>query len=271
MKRSTDRRIEVMYSGKYAEAHPPRPVKLEIPGFAGQPDERAMTGEMSKSAQPWNCQSFTDVINRSIEICWPIQQEVLIFNNGSGGITTRGNFELYTKSPGTISSFAKNHYGINTSLQLQMTPGRGGLILPHPRWFADPFNSHLPAIVPGIIEFDWWPRCFFVVATVPQIYPGIPAKDCFARLIPGEPFCQVIPIDIRSVPSLRRADYQESTELNRRDRICDKGYKQLSTVNWTSATGKDFGDIYKILSKEFAENGKIDWKAAAIKAGLEKL
>ena len=44
-----------------------------------------------------------------------------------------------------------------------------------------------PALIPGVLQMDWWPHIFFVVSQIPK--PG--EKQVWAA---GQPFAQVVPI-----------------------------------------------------------------------------
>jgi hypothetical protein len=225
----------------------PRKISLEVPGFAGE-------NRRYEVPQAWQCKPWVDANSIGIELYWGIKTDVVIESKDGTTAIIGGDYARETGSKNTISQFAPGHYGINTSCQLVMPQGWGGLILPHPRWFMDPFHTTLPYITPGLIEFDWWPRLFFVVAQVPP--PGVHHVYRY-----GEPFCQVVPVPVATTLKVRECTAEERARYQEQDRFIGQHYNALSTHVWKAASGKQFGNIYKVLAAEFRKQGRIDWEA----------
>jgi hypothetical protein len=231
----------------------PRRINPEVPGFAG--DNRKY-----EIPQAWQCKPWVDANSIGIELYWGFRTDVIIESRDGTNAIIVGDYDRETGNKNTIAQFAPGHYGINTSYQLIMPPGWGGLVLPHPRWFMDPYHTTFPCITPGLIEFDWWPRLFFVVAKVPP-------AGAHHVLRYGEPFCQVVPVQMATALKIRECTAEEKAHYQAQDQFIGKNYSALSTHVWKTASGKQFGNIYKVLAAEFRKQGRIDWDA--LRARLE--
>lgn len=238
----------------------PRITRPAVPGFAGEmppkggskPKPGLETPDAKGEAQPFHCMPFLEAIRYGIEVPFQWQVPIDVMSFDGQNIKVEGDFATYTKNAQSVSQFAKGHYGVNSHLQCQMPPGWGGLILPHARWFDDPYGSGLPHIIPGLVEFDWWPRYFFVVCKAPP--PGI-----VHRFRPNEPWFQIIPIPLRCGFITKDMNEEEKRIWNEHEKIVSTGYNTLSTRNWRTPSGKTFGNVYKVLAAEMMKNGEIDW------------
>ncbi len=238
--------LEIAWRGWREGVPSPRRVQLELPGWAGEPG--------TDHAQPWHCKPFVDGNTMGFELLWGLASTVRITGDGTTAVVA-GDYQRETGNPATISQFAPGHYGINSQYALKMPAGWGGLVLPHPAFSADPYGSDMPAIVPGLLEFAWWPHLFFVVARVP------PAGVTHAFRY-GEPFAQVIPVPLDSGDyTLRPMDDDERRAGKEADAFIRGRYRAISTRNWTTGDGFNFGNIYKVLSRRFRRGDAVDWDA----------
>ncbi len=236
----------------------PRKVRPKAPDFSGEfPGGHPRAYE---HAQPWHCKPFLDAVTGCIEIPWPVQSTVRVWSeDGINCFHTEDHIAL-TGNKDTISQFAPGHFGVNTHVAFGMPPGWGGLVLPHPNQYMDPHGkgSTVPAVVPGLLEFDWWPRQFFVVSTCPG-----PGKYVEFRY--GEPFCMVYPVRSRVKSNLRPATMEERRQSINLDSLLAGNFDRLSDRYWKTKAGKRFANLYKLLSAEYRKTGKIDWEKVAAK------
>jgi hypothetical protein len=235
--------IEIIYCGWNSNAILRR-ITLPIPGVGG-------TDTSYDRAQPWQCKPFIDGNTAGFEIFWHLPEVII---ESQDGITAQieDTWSEITRNESSISQFADGHVGINTGIKIKMPYGWGGLILPHPEWFHDPYNTDLPCMVPGVLEFDWWSNFFFVVSKVPPL-----GKKYILK--PNKPFCQIIPMPIRQKIKTRKATEEEAKELNQNSDFITNNYSNISTHSWTTKSGSSFGNVYKIISNEIRKQGKIDW------------
>jgi hypothetical protein len=237
--------IEIAFQS-WTGKNDPKRISLEIPGWGG-------IAKNFSTAKPWQCKPFVDGNTAGFEVSWPIDCEILIESEDGVKANISDTWSEITKNESSVSQFADGHIGINTNFRFKFPKGWSGLIMPHPKWFADPYSTNLPFVIPGMLEFDWWHRYFFLVLRCPP-----PGKKIMIR--PNEPFFQVIPFK-RHRFSLRSMNESESQESNEQDALITKHYSDISSHNWQTKDGKKFGNIYKVLSAEFKKNGKIDWTA----------
>lgn len=245
--------LEIAYRTWVDSVPSPRKLQVEVPGWGG-------TRDMGMP-QPWHCKPFLDGNSLGIELFWGLPATVVITGDGVDA-QIEGDLEPITGTKDTISQFARGHYGINSNYHLRVPPGWGLLVLPHPRWSLDPYQSELPAIVPGLLESAWWPHLFFVVSRIPPA--GV--RHVFRY---GEPFCQVLPVPLDVGVKLRRMDEAERAEAMANEAFCKDDYHTVSTHSWWSENQHHFGNIYKVLSRRFRRGDRIDWTAARADATLK--
>ena len=126
-------------------------------------------------------------------------------------------------------------------------------MLPHPAWSMDPYNSDLPAIIPGLIELDWWPELFFVVSRVPP-------EGILHRYVYGRAFCQVIPVPADMPYVLEKMPAEERAAAVALEAALKQHYHRIGTRSWVDRKGHPFGNMYKILSARFRRSGTVDWE-----------
>lgn len=210
-------------------------------------------------AQPWHCKPWIDAQTLGLELHWPWNFS-LVVGNVDGKLTchreyTRGGVE---PKPDDLSQFADGHYGVSSYHQLLLPDGYDGLILPHPRSYSDNANN-MPDIIPGVLQMDWWPHIFFIVAKIPK--PG--EKQVWAA---GQPFAQVVPYK-REETSIRPMSMAESVEWDKRATWINEFRYQLSTHTWVDDRGGTFNNRYKILP---AEIKRLGWDGLMAKGVVKK-
>lgn len=238
--------MELVYQKWSASAPGIKKLSLEIPGFAGK-------NKTYEEAQPWQCKPFVDANTMGFEVCWGLDCDVVIESDDGITAKIKDTWTAITKNSASVQQFAAGHVGVNSHYQISLPNGWGGMILPHPKWFADPFGSEIPYVIPGYLEFDWWPRFFFVVVQVPP-----PGKIVTLRA--HQPFFQVIPIPKNQKITARSATDEEKRKRNFESEVVAENYSAISTHNWQTKNGKTFGNAYKVLAAEIKKNGTIDWE-----------
>src|SRR3954451_12349222 len=182
----------------YANALPPRRVKLEKPGWAG--DLRKM--EDGSEPQPWHCLPFVEAATYGLELLYPYETECVVVNDNGD---VRFEFD-YEKEPGGILTgvefitfFPKppaKFYLFNTRIDLQAPPGHVLRTEPHPRAFSDETGT-APLAICGHVQSEWWSRKLFVVFKSPP--PG--GRNVFRK---GAPYAQILFVPQRANYDLER-------------------------------------------------------------------
>ncbi len=172
----------------------PSPIKLEIPGWAGDNKQH----ENGCEPQPWHCPPFVDASTYGYELIYPFDNDCFV-KKINGKIIFEGDFssedwdidecgrptsdqQSKRKTP-PMMSFSKNHYGMTSALDLEPPEGHITRTEPHPRFYTDESGT-VPCLVAGHIQ-RWWSRIFFVVFKSPQ--EG--QTHIFRK---GEPYGQVL-------------------------------------------------------------------------------
>lgn len=217
---------------------PPRPIKLQIPGWAGDPGY----SEGCKP-QPWHCKPFVDASTYGLELIYPFPEPCVV-TGLDGGVRFDGNFPeleaaLGMKHP--FMAFAPDHYGYTSSLDIMTRPGTVTRVEPHPRFFTDR-TGECPIAVAGHLETEWWSRIFFLAFKSPR--PG--EKHVFRQ---GEGYAQVlfVPRDVEYEVRPMTAD--EESVRKARDEGIAKNSKKICSHFYLDHLGHRFDNKYKVLSK----------------------
>lgn len=226
--------IEVAYRVT-GEGIPPRPIKLQIPGWAGDSHGHA-NGD---KAQPWHCVPFVEGNTYGLEMVYPYEEECRV-SNIDGKIEMTGDVRF--------QMFAAGHFGYCSCMDIQVPPGHVVRLEPHPRYFTD-HTGTVPLMVPGHLQTEWWTRIFFIVFKVP--FPG--QTHIFRK---GEPYGQML-----IVPKKVNYKLREMTPAEKEKRI---RWEQLSMLydsligerSWVSNTGNHFNDEYKVMARAWAKGGE---------------
>lgn len=225
---------------------PPRPIKMEISGWAGNPGY----GNGCKP-QPWHCKPFVDASTYGLELIYPWDAECIVTCDEDGVMKFDGDFSedekvCNTKFP-PFMTFAPNHYGFTSSLDIETEPGNIVRIEPHPRFYTDT-TGEVPIPVAGHIEAEWWSRIFFVVFKCPR--PG--ERHVFRK---GEAYAQILILPTKAQYEVRAMTTSESHSRNVRDaNIATQGEK-MCTHKFKDDKGNQFNNKYKVLSKLCERNG----------------
>jgi hypothetical protein len=232
---------------KWWKGIPPRPIKLQIPGWAGDSHGHA-TGDRP---QPWHCPPFVEGSTYGLELIYPFDTECHI-KNIDGKIVFEGEWEKEQPPDATqfppFMSFAPGHYGFTSSLDIKCDPEYVLRIEPHPRFYTDQTGT-VPVTVAGHIQGSWWPKIFFVVFRSPR--PGevhIFKKD--------DPYAQLLVLPKRVTYSITEMDANEQIKRGNRDAMIGKHAEMISKNSWKDYKGNAFNDKYKVLSAIFAKEGE---------------
>lgn len=226
----------------------PRPIKLALPGWAGDPSQR---GDGAR-AQPWHCLPFVEGATYGLELVYPFDAECRVHVDAQGALHVEGDFSqeeprgMYAGPP--ISQFAPGHYGLASALDLQPPPGYVLRLETHPRYYTDTTYT-VPLCVPGHLQSEWWPRIFFAVFKFPP--PG--QVHIFRK---GEPYAQVLVVPRKALYDLREMTPEETAARAQRDRDIMELAEFYTENRWQDHVGNPFNDKYKVLSRAFATNGE---------------
>ena len=242
-------KLTVKY-GTYANAQPPRRIKLEKPGWAG--DERKMVD--GSEPQPWHCLPFVEASTYGLELVYPYETECHVVNDGGkirfdfdfakepGGVLTGGEFITFFPKP------PEKFYLFNTRVDLQAPPGHVLRTEPHPRAFTDETGT-APLAICGHVQSEWWSRKLFVVFKSPR--PG--ERHVFRK---GEPYVQILFVPQKGVYETEPFTPEEEAYRRRREVEIDQCKLQMSTNIWKNPVGNEFSDYYKVLARAFARDGQ---------------
>jgi Flp pilus assembly protein TadD len=238
-------KLEIKYRTE-GKALPPRPVRLSVPGWAGDPEMKKQDGSQP---QPWHCPLHVEGATHGLELLYPYDTEARVVNQN-------GNILIvwdYAKEPGGATvDFTlgvpppPQHYLFQTNLDIQAPPGYVLRTQPHPRFFADTTGT-VPAALYGHVHSEWWPKKLFIVFKIPD--PG--QVHVFRK---GEPYAQVIfvPDDEIQLTRMNPAEDQRRRQLEADIKLSKS---LIAKTVWHSAGGIEFNDHYKVLEKAFERGG----------------
>jgi len=235
--------LSLRYRSVYG-APPPRPIRLQVPGWGGSPQKPAD----GASPQPWHCRPFMDGASYGVELVYPYPAECRVVNDGA--IRFVGD-ELESAMeqagiPHPFGAFSPDHYGMATALDLLPPPGYALRLEPHPRCFTA-VTADVPIAVPGHLQ-RFWPRQFFAVFRAPPLG----AEHVFR---PGEPYAQLLLVPDRQSYDVRAMEADEAADRARQDEQVTMLAYLLSKRIWRSARGDWFDDKYKRLLRLFRRGG----------------
>jgi Flp pilus assembly protein TadD len=240
-------RIKYSTSGK---ALPPRPIRLQIPGWAGS---AGLKMENGSEPQPWHCPPFCDGATDGVELVYHYDTECHVYHeNGDlkidwdyarepGGVLGSDEFGLFAPKPSKFYFFA-------SLVDIQAPPGYVLRTQPHPRFYTDDTGT-VPAAVVGHVQTEWWAKKLFVVFKAPK--PG--ERHIFRK---GEPYVQ-----LTCVPQDRSYQLEPMTaEENAPRRELEQGIVRAKSFIakdvWYNGSGAEFSDHYRVLARAFAREGK---------------
>lgn len=262
MARENTTKIDVLWRG--LKNLPPRPIKLQIPGWSGHD----LNHGDGAAPQPWHCPPFVDGSTYGLELVYPFDAECSVsIKNGELHIDS-GDYaeEIHPsmKDP-PFKQFAPNHYGFTSSLDLLVPDDMIVRVEAHPRFFTDTTGT-CPCAVPGHIHTAFWPRIFFVVFKAP--WPG--QTHVFRK---GEPYAQILVLPRQTLYNLKPMTEEQANTRERTSSYISECGEEIAKHSWVDSTGKFFDDKYKVLQSAFLKRGHEGVKdilTEAIKAWLPK-
>lgn len=270
---------------KYRTWHtnqPPRPIKLQIPGWAGKDRSHGNGSE----PQPWHCPPFVDGSTYGHELIYPYKSECLV-KRMNGQIVFEGDFSgedwtvgengdlLSGDQPKKITppmmSFAPTHYGMSSGLDLEPPEGYVIRTEPHPRFYTDDTGT-VPCMLAGHIQ-RWWSRIFFVVFKAPH-----EGETHVFR--PGDPYGQLIFVPQKNAVIFEQFTEEECKMREMREKRLSDHPRKIASHSWNDHKMLTFDDKYKVLSSAYAKGGyekmdnvvleRINRESPAIKTKIPK-
>jgi hypothetical protein len=222
---------------------PPRPIKLEVPGWAGE--------KTYNTGQPWHCKPFIDGSTYGLELIYPFDTECTVTTK-DGELVFSGDFTEERSQIGQswdrpFSSFAPHHFGFTSSLDLKTDEGYGTMILPHPRYYTDRTGT-VPLVVGGMIESDFWPRVFFIVFKSP-----LEGQTYIFRK--GEPYAQILILPKNVNYNIMPMSNEEAKSRQEQEQILSDFAPDIATKTWKTKKNESFDNKYKVLSKVAKRDG----------------
>jgi len=225
--------IEIAY--RLGKALPPRPIKLKLPGWAGENNYHGNGGP----PQPWHCVPFVEGNTYGIEFLYPYEEEQIV---------SKENGQIRFHNPDLpFKCFASGHYGYQSGTDIQIPEGYVIRLEPHPRYFVDE-TGEVPLMVPGHIQTQWWTRYFFIVFKTP-----LEGQKHIFRY--GEPFGQFLVVPKKPEYKLREQTYEEKIERSQLSELTFLYDEFLGQNTWMADNGIPFNDKYKQLASAYAKNG----------------
>ena len=229
-----------MLTVKYRSINPdlrPRRTKLEIPGWAGEPEPRTD----GSHEYPWHCIPFSEAARAGIEVPYPYDEELRVTTK-DGSLTFEGDFsdgpEPDARRP-PFRSFGKQYYTYQILLDVKVEQGFAIKVETHPRFYTDSTGT-VPIAVPAVLR-HWWPMVFFVVFKSP-------AEGQTHIFRPDEPVLQITIVQEDAKFELVEMSEEEAAERELQSRRIYASRETLSAdTQWTSSTNTVFDGTYRRL------------------------
>jgi hypothetical protein len=220
---------------KYRSIHPkllPRRTRLEVPGWAGEPEPRANGSQ----EYPWHCIPFSEAARAGIELPYPYEDELRV-SVRDGAMLFEGDFGDDAARRPPFRSFGKDYYTYQILIDLKVEEGFAIKVETHPRFYSDRTGT-VPIAVPAVLR-HWWPMINFVVFKTP--FEG---QTHIFR--PGEPMLQVTIVHPDERPELLAMPEEEAAERELQSRRIQASRSTLSADSeWLSATDTVFDGTYR--------------------------
>lgn len=230
-----------MNSVKYLLFEPrlaPRRTKLEVPGWAGEPQPR----RDGSHEQAWHCVPFIEGAQYGVELLYPFDNELRVTKRG-GQVVLEGDFG---PDPGTgvqwppFRSFGEEYYTYQLLLDLEVAEDMAVRTEPHPRFYTST-KDDVPIAVPALLRTNWWPMISFVVFKAPP-------EERTHVFRPGEPFMQLLFLPAEPRFELVPMTEAEAAEREMRGRRIHASRETLGKEStWTSSTSTVFDGTYRHL------------------------
>jgi hypothetical protein len=227
----------------------PRRTKIEVPGWAGQPEPR----KDGSHEYGWHCMPFVESAQYGIELFYPFDNELHVTKR-NGQVVLDGDFG---PDPDTginwppFRTFGEGYYTYQLLLDLQVADDFAVRTEPHPRVFTST-DDDVPIAVPALLRTNWWPMISFVVFKAPP-----EGRTHVFR--PGEPFMQMIFVPVEPDFELVPMTEEEAAERELRDRrIYDSRATLAKDSTWTSSTRTVFDGTYRNIFRAARAKAKSD-------------
>jgi hypothetical protein len=221
----------------------PRRTKLEIPGWAGQPEPR----RDGSQEYVWHCLPFSEGAQYGIELFYPYETELRVTRR-SGNLLFEGDIGADPQTGQMwppFRRFGPNFYTYQLLLDLKLEPGYAVRTEPHPRFYTDTSGT-VPIAVPALVR-NWWPMLFFCVFKAPR-----EGETHIFR--PGEPMMQLIVIPDEANFDLVEMSSEEQAERELQARRIHESRETLSAdTTWTSSSETVFDGTYRFMMRAFKE------------------
>jgi len=214
----------------------PRRTKMEVPGWAGQPEPR----RDGSHEYGWHCMPFVEGAQYGIELFYPFDNELRVTRR-DGRVVLDAD---WGPDPGTganwppFRSFGDDYYTYQLLLDLQVPDDMAVRTEPHPRFYTSTADD-VPIAVPALLRTSWWPIISFVVFKTPPegrvhvFRPGEPMMQLI--FVPAEPDFEMVPMD-----------EAEAAEREMRSRRIHASRETLGKASmWTSSTNTVFDGTYR--------------------------
>jgi hypothetical protein len=232
--------MPVMKYRLHGNRTPPRPIKLAVPGWAGEQQPRAD----GSHEQPWHCLPYTESARYGVELLYPFEPELRVTQY-------RGRVRLTADWGEPVDDdmmwppfrpFGEDYYSYQLSLDLAVPPGWAVRTEPHPRYYTDPTNT-TPLAVPALIRSEWWPMMYFAIFKAPP--KG--ATHIFRK---GEPFMSLIALPADPELDLQAMPEEEAAERELRSRRLSVSRDSLAQgTRWLSTTNTVFDGTYRQMAR----------------------
>ena len=213
----------------------PRRTRLEIPGWAGDPEPRTDGAQ----EYAWHCIPFSEAAKGGIELFYPYDAELRV-STRDGKLVFDGDFAV-PGSPGAqrppFRSFGDAYYTYQILIDLKVEEGWAIKTETHPRFYTDRTGT-VPVAVPALIR-HWWPMMYFMVFKAPdEGRTHVFRKD--------EPFMQVTVVPAEADFELVPMSEEEAAERELQSRRIYASRETLAADSqWTSATHTVFDGTYR--------------------------
>lgn len=213
----------------------PRRTRLEIPGWAGEPERRTD----GSHEYAWHCVPFTEAAKYGVEVFYPYDNELHVTTRG-GKLSMEGDFGP-PPTPGRnwppFRNFGESFYTYQILLDLKPEPGYAMKVETHPSFYTDTTGT-APIAVPALIR-EWWPMLYFIVFKSPP-----EGQTHIFR--PGAPMAQFTMVPAECDVELVAMSEDEAAERELQSRRIYASRQTLGADSqWLSTTDTVFDGTYR--------------------------
>lgn len=236
---------------------PPRPTKLQIPGWAGNHHGH----DNGDTPQPWHCTPFVEASTYGLELVYPFDTEAVVYLDKNNNVKFEGDFTdecIWSNPPSPpFAAFAESHFGYTSAVDISVPEDHVVRLEPHPRFYTDTTGT-CPCAISGHIQ-PWWCKIFFVVFKSPL--PG--QKIIFRK---NEPYAQVLVVPKKMTYEIKEMDSEKAIERKSVENLINTYRQNICKHSWKDHKGNLFDDKYKQLLSIYNKVG-----FDGIKTYLEKI